>query len=309
MSILRRLGSVGATIGRVARTPVGRAAAGLARGIPGVGTALAIGSGVAAAAQFIQQRTAGAPQPPTLQRVGQAATLPVPGYQTMSGLPPSSGFVPQPPSMGGPGLPPLPPPGSYTPPPSGPSGPMAGGPGFVQTGATVAVGRILTGPMARRLAGLFRDFMTGLGITLGLDAALEIINSPIDVLPADTLNYLQQFAQSPQARAFMMMQEAGGDPRFGPMVLPAGEKTIKDAPRGYVIVVDPTTGEEVAMRKDVARMRGLWKAPSKPPISAREWKSAMSFKRVQKKMMKFYKLTAPKVKTVYGACKPKRSKC
>jgi hypothetical protein len=184
---------------------------------------------------------------------------------------------------------------------------MAGGPGFVQTGATVAVGRILTGPMARRLAGLFRDFMTGFGITLGLDAALEIIESPIDVLPADTLSYLQQFAQSPQARAFMMMQESGGDPRFGPMVLPAGEKTIKDAPRGYVIVVDPTTGEEVAMRKDVARMRGLWKAPAKPPISAREWKSAMSFKKVQKKMMKFYKLTAPKIKTVYGA-KPKR-KC
>jgi hypothetical protein len=162
--------------------------------------------------------------------------------------------------------------------------------------------------MARRLAGLFRDFMSGLGIVMGLDAALEIIEAPVDLIEPDTLGYLQQFAQSPQARAFMMMQEAGGDPRFGPMVLPAGEKTIKDAPRGYVIVVDPVTGEEVAMRKDVARMRGLWKAPSKPPISAREWKSAMSFKRVQKKMMKFYKLTAPKIKTVYGMSKPKR-KC
>lgn len=308
MSILRRLGSVGATIGRVARTPVGRAAAGLARGIPGVGTALAVVGGVSAAAQYIQQRSSGAPQPPTLQRVGQASTLPVPGYQTMSGLPPSTGFLPSPPSFTPPPLP-LPGPGPSAPMPAAPSAPpMAGGPGFVQTGATVAVGRLLTGPMARRLAGLFRDFMTGFGITLGLDAALEIIESPIDVLPADTLGYLQQFAQSPQARAFMMMQEAGGDPRFGPMVLPAGEKTIKDAPRGYVIVVDPTTGEEVAMRKDVARMRGLWKAPSKPPISAREWKSAMSFKRVQKKMMKFYKLTAPKIKTVYGASKPKR-KC
>lgn len=308
MSILRRLGSVGATIGRVARSPVGSVVGRVARGIPGVGTAMAIGSGVAAAAQFVQQRS-GAPQPPALVRSGQAPTLPVPGYQTMSGFAPSSGFVPMQPPMGGPTLPQLPPPGMGGPMPvGGPSRPVAGGPGFVQTGGTMVAGRILTSPMARRLAGLFRDFMSGLGIVMGLDAALEIIEAPIDVIEPDTLAYLQQFAQSPQARAFMMMQEAGGDPRFGPMVLPAGEKTIKDAPRGYVIVVDPVTGEEVAMRKDVARMRGLWKAPSKPPISAREWKSAMSFKRVQKKMMKFYKLTAPKIKTVYGMSKPKR-KC
>jgi len=45
-------------------------------------------------------------------------------------------------------------------------------------------------------------------------------------------------------------------------------KTIHKAPRGYVIVQHPQTGQKVAMLKSVARSCGLWKPRQKPIMTA-----------------------------------------
>lgn len=64
-------------------------------------------------------------------------------------------------------------------------------------------------------------------------------------------------------------------------------RTFYRAPKGYVIVRDPATGQYYgAVRKDVARRAGLWKPAAKPPISATDWKHYKSAKRVEKKLKK-----------------------
>jgi len=255
----------------------------------GLGVAAGIG------ARILSTQRPSPPQPPVVRRTDSAAGPMIPSLA----VPGTSFFAPA-----GPGT--LPPPVRPTGPTAPPTGPTFGGPGFVQTAGASLAGRFLSLDMLKRLASVATTFAATFGYMIGFDAILEMLKSPVDALPQDSLAFLQQFAQSNEFAAFNAMLQAGGDPRCGPMVLPAGKKTIKDAPRGYVIVVDPTSGEEVAMRKDVARSRGLYKSPTKPPISAREWKSAMSFKRVQKKLDKYYKLTAPKTRTVFRDAKSKR---
>lgn len=61
----------------------------------------------------------------------------------------------------------------------------------------------------------------------------------------------------------------------------------KRAPKGYVTV--HYNGQEVYMRKEIARSLHLYKARKKPPISVREWESAKSWQRVQKKIEKVAK--------------------
>lgn len=281
MSILRKIGK---TVGRVALQGSALALSGTPLGpVAGIG------------ARLLSQQRPNPPQPPAVMRVAGAAGPMIPSNY----VPGTSFFAPA-----GPGMPP--PPMRPAGPTAPPTRPTFGGPGFVQTAGAAIVGRFLSLDLLKRLASIATSFAAAAGYTLGFDAILEMLKSPVDLLPQDSMNFLQQFGQSNEFAQFQMMLQGGGDPRFGPMVLPAGKKTIKDAPRGYVIVMDPVSGEEVAMRKDVARARGLYKSPTKPPISAREWKSAMSFKRVQKKLDKYYKLTAPKTKTVFKDAKSKR---
>lgn len=79
------------------------------------------------------------------------------------------------------------------------------------------------------------------------------------------------------------------------------------APKGYVIVRDPSTGQYVgAVRRDVARRAGLWKPSAKPPISATEWKHYKSADRVSKKLKKIAKSefkTHRHTSTKKGRCK------
>lgn len=69
------------------------------------------------------------------------------------------------------------------------------------------------------------------------------------------------------------------------IVMEPGRKVIADAPPGYVIVNMPD-GSKKAVLKDIARKLGLWKARSKPPISASDWKKLKAADRVKKKAKK-----------------------
>jgi len=62
-------------------------------------------------------------------------------------------------------------------------------------------------------------------------------------------------------------------------------KIFYRAPKGYVIVKDPT-GRPYAVMKDVARKFGLWTPPAKPPISATDWKNYKRNKIIEKRLLK-----------------------
>jgi hypothetical protein len=181
----------------------------------------------------------------------------------------------------------------------GPSNPNA-----QLTAGGAIVGRVISSGVVKRLGSLFRDFMTGLGVVIGIDAATEVFNTPYQALDANTLGYLQQFAQSP---AFLAYKASLDDEGYGgPAVLPATKMEQYNPPSGYVTVEIPGTGEMVYMQKRIAQARGLWKPAAKPPISVREWKSAKAFGRVQKKLEKLNKPFKPKIKTVYSE---RKSRC
>lgn len=72
------------------------------------------------------------------------------------------------------------------------------------------------------------------------------------------------------------------------ITLPAQVRQRYYAPPGYVIVRPPTStgapGAPVAMLKRVAMTCGLWKAPSKPPIAAKDWKALRRAAAVTRKL-------------------------
>lgn len=63
-------------------------------------------------------------------------------------------------------------------------------------------------------------------------------------------------------------------------------KTYYRAPKGYVIVRDPSTGNVMAVRKAVAKAYKLWRPARKPPISAGDWHRYQTAKSVEKKLLK-----------------------
>jgi hypothetical protein len=63
-------------------------------------------------------------------------------------------------------------------------------------------------------------------------------------------------------------------------------RTFYRAPRGYVIVKDPSSGQPFAVRKDIARRNKLWRPARKPPISAGDWHQFQTAKAVEKKLRK-----------------------
>jgi len=58
------------------------------------------------------------------------------------------------------------------------------------------------------------------------------------------------------------------------------------APKGYVVVRDPSTGNVMAVRRDIAIRNHLWHAGRKPPISAGDWHKYQIAHRVEKKLAK-----------------------
>jgi hypothetical protein len=58
------------------------------------------------------------------------------------------------------------------------------------------------------------------------------------------------------------------------------------APRGYVIVRDPSSGEVYGMLKAYARANHFWKPSRRPPISAGDWHKYQTAKAVEKRLMK-----------------------
>ena len=61
-------------------------------------------------------------------------------------------------------------------------------------------------------------------------------------------------------------------------------KTYVRAPRGFVVVRDPASGQIAVVRKDIARAMRLWRPTAKPPISATDWKHYKRNKQIEKKL-------------------------
>lgn len=70
------------------------------------------------------------------------------------------------------------------------------------------------------------------------------------------------------------------------IVMEPRQKVINTAPPGWVVVDMPDGSGKKAVRKEVARCLGLWKARSKPPISASDWKKLKTANRVKNKAKK-----------------------
>lgn len=58
------------------------------------------------------------------------------------------------------------------------------------------------------------------------------------------------------------------------------------APRGYVVVTDPVSGQKYGMLRKAAVGAGLWKPRRKPPISAAEWRQLQRAGRTADKAIK-----------------------
>ncbi len=90
-------------------------------------------------------------------------------------------------------------------------------------------------------------------------------------------------------------------------VLPVAFTQRAVAPRGYVVVTDPATGQKVAMLKSVARACRLWKAPRKPPIKASDWRCLMRAEATVKKLDRVVK-AANKVSGKANLTRSRRSR-
>jgi len=76
-----------------------------------------------------------------------------------------------------------------------------------------------------------------------------------------------------------------------PQTLPVTYTQRAVAPRGYVVVIDPQSGQKVAMNKKVARACGLWKPARKPPIKASDYRCLTRANAVVKKLDRVVKMS------------------
>lgn len=76
-----------------------------------------------------------------------------------------------------------------------------------------------------------------------------------------------------------------------PQTLPVTYTQRAVAPRGYVVVIDPQSGEKVSMNKKVARACGLWKPARKPPIKASDYRCLTRANAVVKKLDRVVKMS------------------
>lgn len=71
-----------------------------------------------------------------------------------------------------------------------------------------------------------------------------------------------------------------------PITMAPQAKVINSAPKGYVLVDHPISGEKIAVLKPIARRLRLWKPRAKPPISASEYRTLKTADRVRNKVKK-----------------------
>jgi len=92
----------------------------------------------------------------------------------------------------------------------------------------------------------------------------------------------------PSLGGLSSLQNRGASmPSVMPDVLdPSVLKTYYRAPKGYVIVRDPASGQVMAVRKAIAKAYHLWKPARKPPISASDWHHYQRNRQLEKKLLK-----------------------
>ena len=71
---------------------------------------------------------------------------------------------------------------------------------------------------------------------------------------------------------------------FMPVAMSPTPKIINSAPRGYVIITNPISGQKMAVRKEIARKLRLWKPRPKPPITASQYRTLKTAQRVESKL-------------------------
>lgn len=71
---------------------------------------------------------------------------------------------------------------------------------------------------------------------------------------------------------------------YMPITMQPTAQVINRAPKGYVLITHPVTGQKIAVLKEVARRLRLWKPRPKPPISAAEYRQLKTAERVERKL-------------------------
>lgn len=72
--------------------------------------------------------------------------------------------------------------------------------------------------------------------------------------------------------------------QYAPIAMPATPVQCYRAPKGYVVVRHPQTGQRAYVLKNVARAMGLYKSRRKAPITGREWDAVKKASRYEKKL-------------------------
>lgn len=86
-----------------------------------------------------------------------------------------------------------------------------------------------------------------------------------------------------------------------PLAVYPDQRTRLEAPKGYVIVTHPVSGEKIAMLRGPAQRAGLFKPRPKPPISGADARAIRQAARAKKRVKK--------LATNAGfACKPKKGR-
>lgn len=146
-----------------------------------------------------------------------------------------------------------------------------------------------------RDASGFQSFLQSRGEGQGLQFLAQFLATGGASFPQQLAGLWGQYVQQrnqPQGGGQMM--QGGGQQMPGmlslygalnmPVMMPAIPKVINSAPKGYVIVTNPITGQKVAVLKEVARKLRLWKPAAKPPITAAQMRAIRVADRVRNKV-------------------------
>lgn len=86
-------------------------------------------------------------------------------------------------------------------------------------------------------------------------------------------------------------------------VLQATPTMVYRAPKGYVTVTHPQTGQKAFVLKSIAKGAGLYKERKKAPISGKEWAMMQKAKRLENKLVNMTKKTCATVKVTKARCR------
>ena len=136
-----------------------------------------------------------------------------------------------------------------------------------------------------------------------VSTALKMVATPVELWPLGVAKAWQQFQlekatgltdnvgkfQGKTSVATTGAFQQTLNPFQMPIVTETMTATVNRAPKGYVIVTNPFTGEKVAMIKEIARKFGFWKPSKKPFLTAGDMNAIRKADRLKKKAQRIDK--------------------